>query len=226
MVGAARVALRLPEAERAALGQVLAADVALLGRLEAEIAAAETALAEVLTDTPAAVLASLPGVAVVRASNYGAGIGDPARFPDAAAAYRAAGLVPASYESAGRTRSRQQISREGSVELRQAIIELGRGLAQHEPDFRDYRRRLLDARKAPIVVAVAVGHRAHRLAFAMLRDQKPYDRTRWTESVAAGMTAMAKTRKAHQNDVTCPPPGTSLAQGEEAHTNTPRRARR
>ncbi len=51
VVDAARVALRLPAAERAALGRVLAADVALLGDLEFEIAAAETALGEVLAAT-------------------------------------------------------------------------------------------------------------------------------------------------------------------------------
>ncbi|HVF15108.1 MAG TPA: IS110 family transposase [Acidimicrobiales bacterium] len=225
VVEAARVALRLPDAERAALGHVLAADLALLASLEVGITVAEAALGEVLAATPAAILTSLPGVAVVRASNYGAGIGDPSRFPNAAAAYRAAGLVPALYESAGRSRSGQHISREGSVELRQAIIELGRGLSQHEADFRDYRRRLLDSGKPASVAAVAVGHRAHRLAFAMLRDQKPYDRARWTESVAAGMTAMAKTRRAHQNDVTCPPPATSVPEGGGADNNTARRAR-
>jgi transposase len=53
VVEAARVALRLPAAERAVLGRVLAADLSLLGVLEAEIAAAETALAAVLGDTPA-----------------------------------------------------------------------------------------------------------------------------------------------------------------------------
>jgi transposase len=226
VVEAARVALRLPDAERVALGKVLAADLALLASLEAGIVAAETALDEVLADTPAGILTSLPGVAVVRASNYGACIGDPARFPNAAAAYRAAGLVPTLYQSAGRSRPRQHISREGSVELRQAIIELGRGLSQHEADFRDYRRRLLDANKPASVAAVAVGHRAHRLAFAMLRDQKPYDPARWIDSVATGKTAMAKTRRAHQNDVTCPPPPTSVPEGGEAdNTTTARRAR-
>ena len=226
VVEAARVALRLPDGERTVLGKVLTADLALLSSVDAEIVAAEAALSEVLATTPAAILTTLPGVAVVRASNYGAGIGDPARFPNAAAAYRAAGLVPALYQSAGRSRTRQHISREGSVELRQAIIELGRGLAQHDADFRDYRRRLLDAKKPASVAAVAVGHRAHRLAFAMLRDQKPYDPARWTRSVAAGMTAMAKTRRAHQNDVTCPPPHTSVPEGGEADNNeTTTRAR-
>lgn len=198
VVEAARVALRLPAGERVALGKVLASDLALLANLEAGIIAAEAALAEVLADTPSAILTSLPGVAVVRASNYGAGIGDPARFPNAAAAYRAAGLVPALYESAGRSRSRQHISREGSVELRKAIIEIGRGLAQHDADFRDYRRRLLNSGKPALVAAVAVGHRAHRLAFAMLRNQQPYDPARWAESGGGG-------HDRHGEDPTGPP---------------------
>jgi len=224
VVEAARVALRLPATERAVLGRVLVADFSLLGVLEAEITAAETALAAVLADTPAGILTTLPGVAVVRASNYGAGIGDPARFADAAGAYRAAGLVPTSYQSARRARPGQHISREGSVELRQAVIELGRGLSQHEPDFVAYRRRLLDAKKPASVAAVAVGHRAHRLAFAMLGSQEPYDPEKWAQSVAAGKTAMAKAQRAHQNDVTCPPPDTSVTGRGDRHNSAAGRA--
>ena len=80
-----------------------------------------------LPATPAAILTTLPGISVVRASNYGAEIGDPWRFRNAESAYRFSGLVPASYESARKSRPGQRISREGSVELREAIIELGKG---------------------------------------------------------------------------------------------------
>jgi transposase len=194
VVDAARVALRLPAAERAALGRVLAADLSLLAVFEPRSPPPRPLWAR-CSATPAGILTTLPGVGVVRASNYGAGIGDRSRFANAAGTYRAAGLVPTSYESAGRARPGQHISREGSVELRQAIIELGRGLSQHEPDFIGYRRRLLEARKPASVAAVAVGHRAHRLAFAMLRSQQPYDPKRWSESVAAGRTVMAKTQR-------------------------------
>jgi len=192
VVDAAKVALRLPAGERAALSRVLAVDVALLVSIEAEIVAAEKALEEVLADTPAGVLTSLPGVAVVRASNYGAGIGDPSRFANAAGAYRASGLVPALYQSSKTTRPGLHISREGSVGLRQAIIDLGRGLVRHEPEFAAYRQRLLDREKKPAVASIAVGHRAHRLAFAMMRDQSTYQPEQWIKAVAAGKTAMAK----------------------------------
>jgi transposase len=192
LVEAATAALRLPAGERAPIAALAAADVALLERLGKEIDRAEAALAEVIDATPAGVLVSLPGIGVVRASAYGAAIGDPWRFPNAAAAYRASGLVPAEHSSAGRRRGGQRISREGSVELRSAIIELGRGLAGHDPDFAAYRRRLRGAGKRPAVAAVAVGHRAHRLAFAMLRSQEPYDPQLWAAAVAGG-PVMAKT---------------------------------
>jgi len=193
VVDAATQALRLPRDERHVLGAVLADDVALLGTLETELARAEAALAEVLPATPANILTTLPGVGVIRASSYGAGIGDPGRFPHAAAAYRASGLVPTEYDSAGKQRRQgQHISREGSTLLREAIIELGRGLTGHDPDFAAYRHRLIATEhKTAGIAAVAAGRRAHRLAFAMLRSQQPYDPARWHDAVT---NAMAPTK--------------------------------
>jgi transposase len=197
ILDAARAALRLPVAERAVLGQVLAADVTLLETLEGELARADAALAQLLPHTPAQVLTSLPGVGVIRASAYGAGIGDPWRFPHAGAAYRASGLVPTEYDSAGHTRRRgQRISREGAVILREAIIELGKGLTGHDDEFAAYRRRLIDTeKKPPGVAAVAAGRRAHRLAFAMLRSQQPYDPARWRQSLQINATPVRRQRR-------------------------------
>jgi transposase len=202
VLDAARAALRLCKTERAVLGELLAADVALLITLEVELARAETALAELLPARPAAILTTLPGVGVIRASTYGAGIGDPSRFPNAGAAYRASGLVPTEYDSAGKKRRRgQHISREGSALLREAIIELGRGLTGHDDDFATYRRRLIDTEhKSSGIAAVAAGRRADHLAFAMLRTQQPYDPARWRDSVIAGRPTTTKTTKPHQND--------------------------
>jgi transposase len=46
------------------------------------------------------------------------------------------------------------ISREGSVELRRALIDLG--------------------------IGCAMAHRANRIAFALVRDQTSYDPRRWS----------------------------------------------
>jgi transposase len=184
VVRAAQVALRLPSTERRAPLVVLAADWALFEALDQQIRDATAELAVLLPKTPAGVLLGIPGVGVVTASSYGAAIGDPMRYRDAAAAYRASGLVPIRYESAGRARSRTGISREGSVELRRAIIELGRGIGLHHPDFVTYRRQLLARGKPALVALIAVAHRAHRLAFAMLRRQRPFDADRWQLAIA------------------------------------------
>jgi transposase len=139
----------------------------------------------VLGDTPAGVLCTIPGVGVLTASYYGAALGDPHRFANAASAYRYSGLSPSSNDSAGRY-GKGGISREGSVALRHAILTMGQGLSLHHPDFAAYRQRLSTDGKPPRVAAVAVGHRAHRLAFSMIRSQVPFDHDRWATAVAKG----------------------------------------
>ncbi|WP_207783860.1 hypothetical protein [Micromonospora globispora] len=93
------------------------------------------------------------------------------------------GLAPTSYESAGRRSGKVYISKIGSVELRQAIIALGVGIALH-PDFAASKRRLIGAGKKPMVATIAVAHRAHRLAFAILRSQRSSEPARWAASTA------------------------------------------
>ena len=94
------------------------------------------------------------------------------------------GLAPTSYESAGRRSGKVHISKIGSVELRQAILALGVGITLHDPDVAAYKRRLIGAGKKPMVATIAVAHRVHRLAFAILRSQRPYEPPRWAASTA------------------------------------------
>ena len=212
VVQAAQQALRLPGAERTAPLSVLTADWALFATLDQQIQHATESLTALLPQTPAGVLLDIPGVGVLTASSYGAAIGDPSRYRDGAAAYRASGLVPVTYESAGRARPRTGISREGSVELRRAIVELGRGIGLHHPDFIGYRHQLLSRGKPPLVAMIAVGHRAHRLAFAMLRSQRPYDADRWARAVA---------RRPHPADEQARHGGTTATDGPPARRDLP-----
>ncbi len=186
LVAAAADALRLPAAERACRAAVLATDVALLAALNADITVAEQHLAVVLPATPAGVLVSLPGVAVVRASAYGAALGDPCRFTGHAQAYRLAGMHPSTYDSAGTSRGGQHLSRRGSPDLRSAIVELGKGLAQRDPLFATYKRQLLGRGMPAVKANIAVGHKAHRLAFALMRASEPYDPDRYARSLQQG----------------------------------------
>jgi transposase len=176
LVAAAHAALTTPEA--AVARQVLAADLALLADLERQISAAEAALARLLPVSPFATLTSVPGWGVVRAANYGAALGDPARWPGAGQVYRAAGLSPAQYESVGRRRD-SAISREGSVELRRALIDLGLGLWLVDPAGRAYAAGLKARGKRGGIIACALAHRANKIAYALVRDRAAYDPGRW-----------------------------------------------
>lgn len=220
VVAAAKVSLRLPAADRGALQTVLTTDIDRYDALTAAADDAETRLADVLGDTPAGVLTSLPGVATVRASAYGAALGDPARYPNATTAYRTAGLAPAEHSSAGSSSDGQPISREGRRELRTAIVQLGKGLARFDDDFADYRASLAARDKPRKVVNIAVGRRAHRLAFAMMRDQTVYDPAAWRAGVAAGRTVMDDTWSA-RCDVAAPLPTSSMTTQPEEHNPTP-----
>ena len=176
LVVAAREAL--PSADAAVARQVLAADLRLLDSLDEQVEAAEATMAKLVPYTPFAPLLTVPGWAVVRAASYGAAIGDPARWPGAKQLYRAAGLSPAQYESAGRRRD-SAISREGSVSLRRALIDLGVGLWSCDPAAKRYAQQLRARGKNGGVIACAMAHRANKIAFALVRDQVGYDPTRW-----------------------------------------------
>ena len=82
------------------------------------------------------------------------------------------------YESAGKRRD-GSISREGSVALRRALIDLGIGLWLTEPAAKAYAHGLKDRGKRGGVIACALAHRATRIAHALVRDHATYDPARW-----------------------------------------------
>jgi len=176
LVEAARQAL--PTADAAVARQVLAADRALLAALDAQIAAADDRIKGLVPATRFHVLMTVPGWGPLRAAGYAAGVGALDRWPSHRQVYRTAGLTPAMYESAGRRRD-GGISREGSVHLRRALIDMGVGLWHRDPAARAYADSLRARGKRGAVIACALAYRANKIAFAMVRDQAVYDPTRW-----------------------------------------------
>jgi transposase len=176
LVAAAKDALPMPDA--AVARAVLAADLALLDDLDAQIDAATAELARLVPESPFRPLLTVTGWGAVRAGNYGGALGDPTRFATARQIYRTAGLNPIQYESAGKRRD-SVISREGSVELRRALIDLGMGLWLNDPSAKQHAADLRGRGKKGRVIACAMAHRANRIAFALVRDQADYDATRW-----------------------------------------------
>jgi transposase len=180
VVAAARDAL--PTRDAVIARRILAADLGLLADLDEQIDAAEAALAVSLPRSPYATLTTVPGWGVVRVSNYAAALGDPQRWPGPRQIYRAAGLSPVQYESAHKRRD-GAISREGSVALRRALIDLGIGMWHTEAAAKAYAHGLKDRGKHGGVIACALAHRANRIAYALVRDHATYEPTRWTSTL-------------------------------------------
>lgn len=170
----------LPMVDASVARAVLAADLALLADLDAQIEQATGQLARLVPLSPFAPLLSVPGWGSVRVGKYGGALGDPSRFDNPRQVYRTAGLNPIQYESAGKRRD-SVISREGSVELRRALIDLGLGLWLTDPAAKAYGHQLRARGKKGLVIACAMANRANRIAFALVRDQQPYDRTKWSQ---------------------------------------------
>lgn len=180
LVASAREALSTRDA--AVAREIVANDLQMLMVLDQQVIEAEDHLRALLPRTPLAILTTVPGWATVRASAYGAAIGDPCRWPGPRQIYRAAGLSPMQYESAGKRRD-GAISREGNVELRRALIDLGIGLWLNDPAAKTYAAGLRARGKKGGVIACALANRANRIAYALVRDQHPYDPSRWLQEV-------------------------------------------
>jgi transposase len=176
IVEAARQALPVPGADIAR--RLLAADLRLLADTEDQIAAADLEIESLLPATPFGVLSTTPGWGPVRVANYGAAVGDPERWPGHRQLYRAAGLTPRLYESAGH-RNDGHITREGSVFLRVALVDLGMGLWHQEPASKTYGAELRARGKPGGIIVTAMAHRANKIAFAMVRDHQPWEPSRW-----------------------------------------------
>ena len=158
--------------------EAIGGDLALLTEIDRQLDRAAQRLEQLLPATPYQVLTTTPGWASIRAAGYGGALGDPARWHTAHQVYRASGLTPAVHESAGH-RVDGEISREGSVGLRRAVLELGLGLRHHEPAARRYAAGLAARGMPSMVIWTAVANRANRIAFAMMRDQTAHDSTAW-----------------------------------------------
>jgi transposase len=176
IVDAARNALPVPGAEVAR--RLLAADLELLDDIDTQINIADAEIEALLPSTPFAVLRTVPGWGPLRVAAYGAAVGDPERWPSPRQLYRAAGLTPRIYESAGHRRD-GHITREGSVPLRVALVDLGIGLWHKEPAARAHGVMLRARGKPGAIIITAMAHRANRIAFAMVRDQHAWEASRW-----------------------------------------------
>jgi transposase len=170
--------LLAPPADAELRAHRLGRDLARHQALQADIAAVEGQLTQLLAATDGHILTSLPGVAAVRAASFAAHSLPIARFPTPEHLYSATGLAPAAWQSASLTR-RGRISRQGLAEHRDALMGIAWGLSQYSPSFRERDQELRGRGMRPIQARVALARHACRLCYALLRTQQPFDEARY-----------------------------------------------
>jgi transposase len=163
----------------------LGRDLARWRALQADIALADTQLAELLARSAGQVLTTLPGVAVVRAAQFSAFTLPIERWPTPEHLYSAIGLAPASYESST-VRRRGRISRQGLAEHRNALMGVAWGLSQNSPAFSERHHELRARGMRPMQARVALARHACRLTWRILSTQQPYDEDRYAHARRRG----------------------------------------
>ena len=167
-----------PPADAELRAERLGRDLERFKALECDIAHVEAQLTTLLKSTDGQVLTTLPGTATVRAAAFACHALPIERFPTPEHLYSAAGLAPASYESAT-IRRRGRISRQGLAERRDALMGIAWGLSQHSESFRERDRELRARGMQPIEARVALARHACRLCWRLLHSQQPYDDRRY-----------------------------------------------
>ena len=171
--------LLLPPPKDAALrAERLGRDLTRHQRLQADIAATEGQVTQLLAATPGQILTTLPGVATVRAASFAAHSLPIARFPTPEQLDAATGLAPATWQSASLKR-RGRISRQGLPEHRDALMGIAWGLSQYSSSFRERDQELRGRGMRPIQARVALARHACRLCYALLTTQQPFDEARY-----------------------------------------------
>ena len=167
-----------PPADAELRAERLGRDLARHQALQADIAAVEGQITQLLAVTPGQILITLPGVAEVRAAAFAAHSLPITRFPTPEHLYAATGLAPATWQSASLKR-RGHISRQGLPEHRDALMGIAWGLSQHSPSFRERDAELRSRGMRPIQARVALARHACRLCYALLTTQQPFDEARY-----------------------------------------------
>jgi transposase len=150
-----------PPPDAAVRAERLGRSVARWQAIRADIAAVEVDIEALLASTAGVVLASLPGVGVIRAAGFAAFSLPIERFPSADHLYSATGLAPTKYQSATINRT-GRIARTGLAEHRDALMGIAWGLSQRCGPFieRDHqlrargRTRSRPASRLPVTPAV------------------------------------------------------------------------
>lgn len=191
----AQAALLPSEAVVKAAIPLLQRDFRLLCQLEDLIAEAQQHLTPLVELTPARHLVPIPGLSVELAAKYLAVIRNPANFdhPDQVWTFVGFDVVR---DDSGDARRVGHLTKRGDPYGRAVFYQLGYQTALHYPPVSQVFFAALARGKSETEATLCAAHKAHRLCFRLLQDDRPYEdrttpadweahRQRWAEQRAA-----------------------------------------
>jgi transposase len=164
---------------------MIESDLVLLEQNAAQIKVVETKLNAMAEASPAVRLVrSVPGLGARSAEVIVTSLDNPKRFKTGKQVGAYAGLAPRQYQS-GDSDRQGSITRKGNPLLRSMLVEVAWLGRQHNPQIKKMFDHLAEGKKGRKAAAVAVARRLLVMAWAMLRDNKPYDPNRTHGQVLA-----------------------------------------
>ena len=145
-----------------------------LKQLSEGIREIEIKLLGYLVRIPAVVLLSIDYIGPIRAAESAGEITPIDQYTHSRALVKAAGLDPTRYQSSTQESSKHYISNMGSRALRYIVINTANDLMKHNEYFALFSKELMRRGKSKGCACVAVGNRFIRIAFWMIKDQKPF----------------------------------------------------
>lgn len=145
-----------------------------LKNLNTNISLYEKEIETLLLQTDGILLLSTPGIGVVSAAELYCEIGDISHYENPGQIIKKAGTNPIVKQSGGGKGFYGKISKQGNPHLRYVIFNIGRCLANHNEDLKPFVTRLKDKGKHSRKVFIALGNKFIKIAFALLRDKKPF----------------------------------------------------
>lgn len=142
--------------------------------LEQRFDALSAQAADLVPDSPAAVLTTVPGLSPLLAARYLAHLGHPQRFSQASQIWAFAGFDVVTEES-GDFRRLGRITRKGSPGLRDTLYLIGLHTARHVPAIARVKQKALARGKRDVGATIHAAHKANRICQHLLYHQLPFD---------------------------------------------------
>lgn len=167
-------ALLPPPDIAALLATQLQTDFALFLTLEQRFQALADQAQQLVPDSPAAVLTTVPGLSPFLATRYLAHLGHPQRFQRPAEIWAFAGFDPVTDQS-GDFRRIGHISRKGDPALRDTLFLIGLHMAKQIPAIARTQQRARQRGLAHVGATIHAAHKANRICHHLLFHQLPFD---------------------------------------------------